>query len=95
MIRDHRYETVRKLITTGQLDTFREIIDTVPKTVIRKDLGMHHDTFDRLLNNPTKFTFANAIRLASLIQVDEMAVVKMLYNQCVVDRKIPKRKKQS
>ncbi|HEV3250550.1 MAG TPA: hypothetical protein VGZ71_06340 [Puia sp.] len=95
MSRDSRYETVRKLITSGQLDNFREIVSIVPKTVIRKDLGMHHKTFDSLLNNPTKFTFANAFRLASLIQVEEMDIITVLYRQCVIDRKISKRKKIS
>jgi hypothetical protein len=92
MAKDKRYNTVKNLISGGYIKTFREILDTVPKTTIAKDLGMHHQTFKKLLTHPERFTFKDAFRIAAIIDVEETKILDLIYQQCATDRK-SKRKK--
>jgi hypothetical protein len=92
MAKDKRYGTVKKLIESGYIDSFSGILETIPKTNVARDLGMHHQTFDKLLKSPDRFAFKDAIRIASLIEVEDMKIINLIYNQYVIDKK-PKRKK--
>lgn len=93
MSKDKRYNTVKNLIQGGYIKTFREILDTLPKTVIAQDLKMHHNTFSKLIGDPELFTYQDTFRIASLIDVDETAIMNLIYHQCVADRKTKKRTK--
>lgn len=92
MAKDKRYNTVKKLITAGYIKSFSEILDTIPKTVVAQDLGMHHQTFDKLIECPERFTFKDAFRVASLIEVDQLVIINLIYNQCGVAQKIKRKK---
>jgi plasmid maintenance system antidote protein VapI len=59
----------------------------LPKTVLAKDLGMHHQTLTKLLTNPAKFTFEEAFRIAALIEVDPIAIVNLIAKQSITDMK--------
>jgi hypothetical protein len=78
---DRRYKTVAKLIKTGQMDSFLEIFQTVPKTVVKTDMHMHHDTFTRRLKYPESFTLKEMVRLATLIGVNYMSLIELIYKQ--------------
>jgi hypothetical protein len=92
MAKDKRYNTVKNLISGGYIKTFSEILDTIPKTVIAHDLGMHHQTFAKLMKDPERFTFKDAFRIAALIDIDGMAIVNLIYHQCVADKKAKRKK---
>jgi hypothetical protein len=92
MPKDKRYNTVKNLITGGYIKSLSEILDTVPKTVVARDLGMHHQTFDKLIKYPERFTYKDTFRIASLIEVDELVIINLIYNQCVIERKIKRKK---
>lgn len=92
MSKDKRYGTVKNLISGGFIKTFREITDTLPKTVLAKDLGMHHQTLSKLLDNPEGFTFKDAFRIAALLGVDDKTVIDLVYNQCEADKKVKKKR---
>lgn len=92
MAKDKRYNTVKKLISAGFIKSFSEILDTVPKTVIAQDLGMHHQTFGKLIKNPDKFTFKDAFRIASLIEVEEQIIMNLIYEQYVIGIKVKRKK---
>ena len=87
MVKDKRYNTIKKLIIANALGSFAEILDTLPKTTLARDLGMHHQTFSKLLSNPAKFTFEDAFNIAALIEVDQMAIVNLIAKQCIADGK--------
>jgi plasmid maintenance system antidote protein VapI len=92
MAKDKRYNTVKKLITAGFIKSFSEILDTVPKTVIAQDLGMHHQTFGKLIKYPEKFTFKDAFRIASLIEVEEQTIMNLIYEQYNIGIKVKRKK---
>jgi len=78
MAKDKRYNTAKKLFEMGAMTNISEILDVIPKTVIGKDMGMHHDTFNRLLSNPGNFTLNQIFQLAALIGVDKMAMLNLI-----------------
>jgi hypothetical protein len=86
MAKDKRYAAVKKLIESGYIKGFLEILDTIPKTNVARDLGMHHQTFAKLLKSPDRFAIKDAIRIASLIEVDDRVIIEMIY-QYVMDKK--------
>lgn len=92
MAKDKRYITVRKLIAVDQIHNFEELLDIIPKTVMVNDLGMHHQTFNKLLKNPENFTLKQAFSIAALIEVDEKIVVDLIYAQCMEKRNIKRKK---
>ena len=92
MAKDKRYGTVKKLIESGYIESFAGVLDNIPKTNVARDLGMHHQTFAKLIKSPEKFAFKDAIRIASLIDVDDMTIINLIYKQYVIEKK-PKRKK--
>ena len=92
MAKDRRYNTVKNLITAGYIKSFSEILETIPKTVVAHDLGMHHHTFDKLIKYPERFTYKDAFRIASLIEVDELVIINLIYNQCEKEKKIKRKK---
>lgn len=91
MPKDKRYAAVKKLIESGYIKGFLDILETIPKTNIARDLGMHHQTFAKLLKSPERFAFKDVIRIASLIEVDDMVIIEMIY-QYAMDKKNKRRK---
>jgi hypothetical protein len=89
---DKRYNTVKKLILGGFIKNFTEILDTVPKTVMTHDLGMHHQTFEKVIESPDRLSFEDAFKIASFIEIDEREIMNLIYNECIVEKK-GKRKK--
>jgi hypothetical protein len=92
MTKDKRYTTVKNLISGGYIKTFREIFDTIPKSVVARDLGINNVRFSSLLNNIQKFIVKDLFRIAELLEVDEKAVLDLLYNQYISEKKTRKKK---
>jgi hypothetical protein len=87
MAKDIRYITIRNLIASGYIVRFIQILDIISKTAMARDLGMHHQTFEKLLKNPEKFTFKDAFFIASLIEVDPKVIIDLIYTQCTENKK--------
>ena len=92
MPKDKRYNIVKNLITGGFIKNFSGILDTIPKTVVTRDLGMHHQTFAKLIKSPDRLSFKDAFRIASFIEIDEQEIMKLIYNECVVEKKVKRKK---
>jgi len=89
MPKDVRYNTVKKLIQTGDIKLFRDIFEkeTITKTTVRKDLGIHNQRFNKLLDHPNKFVLDDLFRLAELLELDEKSVVDLAINQWQHEKK--------
>jgi hypothetical protein len=92
MAKDKRYEVIKTLIVAGHITRFRQIFDVLPKTIMAQDLGMHHQTFEKLLKDPERFTYKLAFWIASLIEIEEKVIVDLIYTQCIENKKIKKKK---
>lgn len=87
MAKDIRYKAVKNLIAGGYLKTFREIFDSIPKSVIYKDLGMNNSHFTELMYNVHLFIVYDIFRIADLIGADPKSILDLVYNQHVADEK--------
>lgn len=94
MAKDRRYTTVKNLISGGYIKTFREIFDTVPKSVVAKDLGINNVRFNSLMENVDKFVVKDLFKMAELIDTEEIAILNLVYHQYLADKK-GKRKTKS
>ena len=87
MVKDRRYSTVKKLLVSDQLNSFPEIFDIVPKSVVARDLGMNNMRFSRLMNDLGRFTLEELHRLADLIEIDGDIVVMLANKQFMANKK--------
>ena len=92
MQKDKRYGIVKKLVNTGHITTFSEVLEILPKTVISLDLKMHNLTFNKIIKDPERFRMGDISRLASLIEIDKREFIKLISNEGTL-KKRGKRKK--
>lgn len=92
MPKDKRYTTVKNLISGGYIKSFREIFDTIPKSVVYKDLGINSVRFNDLLDNVDHFVLKDIFRIGTLIGIDEKVILDLLFEQYRNDKEGNKRK---
>lgn len=69
------------------MKTINELFVTVPKTIVAADLHMDLRTLNPMIADPLKFGFQDVVKIASLLEVDEFAVITLIYNQYQIDKK--------
>lgn len=92
MTKDKRYKSVNSLISGGYVKTLIEIFDTIPKSVVAKDLGVSLDRFTKMINDVERFGIRNLFRMAQLIEVDEIMILNLIYHQYQADKKARRKK---
>ncbi len=80
-MKDSRFNTVRKLILANQINTFSEILETMPKTTLAKALGINPERFNRLIANIDLFVIKDLVNLAKLLEVDSITVLTLIDNE--------------
>jgi hypothetical protein len=92
MSKDRRYTTVKNLISGGYIKTFREIFDTLPKSVVARDLGMNNVRFSKLIQNVDQFVLKDLFRFAAYLEIEEMVLFNLVFQQYHLDKKTKKKK---
>lgn len=92
MAKDRRYNTVKNLISGGFIKSLNEIYDTIPKSVIAEDLGFNSTRINNLIAHVDRFIAKDLFKLAELIGVDELEIMKLVCNQHAIDKKARRRK---
>lgn len=92
MAKDKRYKTVKHLIESGHIHEFREIFDTIPKTIVATDMGTNYKRLLRLVENVDQFKVGDLYSLAGMFEVDRLAIMKLVVKQS--DNEAGKRKKK-
>jgi hypothetical protein len=87
MAKDRRYTTVRNLIAGGYIKTFREIFDTLPKSVVAGDLRINNNRFTRLMENVHEFTLEDLFTIASLLEIENSKMLELVLNQYHADKR--------
>ncbi|HWK02261.1 MAG TPA: hypothetical protein VNS58_01435 [Puia sp.] len=87
MTKDRRYTTVRNLIGAGYIKAFREIFDTLPKSVVARDLGMNNKRFSRLMDNVDEFSLKEIFLIAFFLDINESVMLDIVLQQRAQDRK--------
>lgn len=94
MEKDRRYSIVKKLLDSGQLNRLKDIIDILPKTKLIRDLGIHHQTFEKCIGSPERFTLKQVYEVASLIESDEFETLLLFHNEYMVKKKLKSKGKK-
>ena len=79
-VKDRRYITVRKLILSGYINSFIEIFDTLPKSILARDLRMNNNRFTRLMNNVQQFTLKEVFTISEILEVEETKMLQLIFN---------------
>ncbi len=85
--KDRRYATCRSLIKCGEITVFREIFDTIPKSIVALDLGKHNIAFTRLINNTQLLRLVDISKMASLLEIDDRVMLELIMKQSDADLK--------
>ena len=96
MINEPPFSTARKLILSGQIKDLSELLETIKKTTLAKAMKTGPERFNKLIDNTELFLFKDAYTIAELIGVDEKAILDLIHNQYVTNkkaRKTPSKKK--
>lgn len=90
MTKDRRYTIVKNLISSGHIKSFNDIFDIIPRSVIARDLGMNYMRFTKLMNNLDLFVIKDVFQLAVFLEIDEMILLNLIYQQYKAGKKIRK-----
>jgi hypothetical protein len=77
MTKDRRYKAVKGLLESGNIKTFDDLLDVIPVTVLRKDIGLNHKSISMRFMNSETFVMKDLLKLAELIECDPLLVVKL------------------
>ena len=80
---DQRYSTIKVLIQSGHIKSFRDIFNYIPKTVVYKDLGVNFNRFSKAINDPAGFSMGELRTLAEFFAVDTKKLIDMAYEQMI------------
>ncbi|TDX02197.1 hypothetical protein [Dinghuibacter silviterrae] len=67
--KDRRYKFVASLWRTGEMKTFYDIFDIVPRSTVAADLGINYERFTRKVFEPEGFSFREIYRLSFLLDI--------------------------
>lgn len=81
MERDNRYLSVKVLVENGHINTFKQVVDFIPKSTIYRDMGINYARFVRCMASPRLFTIREIEILSSLLHVPTNKLLELIYNE--------------
>lgn len=78
MQKDKRYHALKIYIESGNMKSFSEIFDIVPKSTIVIDTGINYTRLTSKINYPGKFTVDDLFKIARLIGIDSRKLYELL-----------------
>lgn len=83
---DQRYTTIKVLMESGHITTFRQIFDYIPKTVVYKDLKVNFTRFSKAILDPSGLSMGELRTLAEFFQIDTKKLIYMAYMQTLISK---------
>lgn len=77
-MKDNRYKAIKSLIETESLKSLKEIFEILPVTVVRVDMKVNYNTLRRRIDTPKLLTVEDIVKLASLIEVDPLKIMRLV-----------------
>jgi hypothetical protein len=88
---DPRYSTIKVLINSGHIVSFRDIFDYIPKTIVYKDLHVNFKRFSKAILNPSALTLGELIELAEMFGLESKLIIEMAFKQIPASKSKSKR----
>jgi len=89
---DQRYTTIKVLMESGHITTFRQIFDYIPKTVVYKDLRVNFNRFSKAILDPSGLSMGELRTLAEFFGIDTKKLIDMAYLQMLTSNNRTKKK---
>lgn len=90
---DQRYTTIKVLVESGHITTFRQIFNYIPKTIVYKDLRVNFKRFSKAILNPSGLSLGELRTLAEFFDMDTKKLIDMAYMQTLTSKSKTKRSK--
>jgi hypothetical protein len=90
---DIRYKYVRSVWVAGDLTSFRDIFNIVPKSIVAIDLGLNYDRFSKKIIKPELLSFRDIMRLAKLTGIDPKDLAGLVLTDMETNKTPPKKPK--
>lgn len=81
MVKDKRHKTVKILIETGNVTTFADIFEHIPKTTVADDLGIHFNRMARMISNVNDIKVNDIFLFSGYFEIDAKVLFELIYNQ--------------
>jgi len=81
MEKDRRYKQVKLLIIKGEIKNFNQIFDTLPKSILARDLHMKGSTLTKLMKRVDKFHLSDLAVIAELCEIELETLFKLVIEQ--------------
>lgn len=65
IVKDPRYNLIRPKYKRGEIRQFSDIFQTLPRSLVAKDLGKEKGRFNELIDNPDEFTWSELKKFSS------------------------------
>jgi hypothetical protein len=76
--RDSRYNVIKAMIADGNIVTFNDIFEYIPKTIVATDLGKKVDRFNKLMKKVDGFTLEEIYRIGSFCGLSERQIYELV-----------------
>ena len=77
LTKDHRYNLIKPMIDSGDIVSFNDIFNYIPKTIVAKDLGKKVDRFTELMKRVEGFTLAELYMIAKSCNISELQIYQL------------------
>jgi hypothetical protein len=91
MAKDKRFKTVKILIETGNVTTFADIFEHIPKTTVADDLGIHFNRMARMIASVNEIKVNDIFLFSGYFEVDAKVMFELIYNQRTPKKSIRKK----
>jgi len=79
--KDHRYYIIKPMLLAGKIQTFLDIFQYIPPSVVAIDLGKRGPRFSELMNALEGFTLKELLTLADLFELTRTEIFELVDNQ--------------
>ena len=88
MEKDRRYQQVKLLIIKGEIKSFNEIFDTLPKSILARDLHIKGSTLTKLMKRVDKFYLRDVAAIAELFGIELESIFSLIIEQHRYNKKL-------
>jgi hypothetical protein len=81
MVKDKRHKTVKILIETGNVTTFADIFEHIPKTTVADELGIHFNRMVGMIESVNDIKVNDIFLFAGYFEIDAKVLFELIYNQ--------------
>lgn len=77
MVKDKRYTVLKKLIESGNIFSFTDMLDIVPISTLRNDLKTNYSSLKRKIGEPELFVIKDLLKISELIDCNPDLIIKL------------------